>query len=173
MSPVHYLNHVLAVADPRGRCNRTALLSVALTLLALQATCYLVHQVTTSAAVHMAATLVEILCLWVATSAAIKRLHDLSLSGWWIPISVGALFVWTMCVAFACYVMFGDSVAEPGTPGFLAYIAIVMFWPLVATVWLHFARGEAGPNRYGPEPDESGLSFPEPDAAGATAEQAA
>lgn len=155
-----FIARVIRIADPRGRCNRKALLGVALALLAIQALAVLIHTSTENAALHMVATTVEIGCLWIATSAAIKRLHDLGLSGWWVPGSVLALFVWMLIASFASYLTLGESVAVVGSPEFMVYAAAVMIWPLAATVWMHFAKGVEGPNRYGPEPDESGLSSP-------------
>lgn len=153
-----FLNRVFQVADPRGRCNRKALLGVALALLATQAVTFLVHASTGNIAVHIAATAIELACIWIATSAAIKRLHDLDLSGWWVPGFLFALFVWTLIVSFASFLTFGESVAIIGSTEFMIHTAIVTALPLAATVWLHFAKGVEGPNKYGPEPDESGLS---------------
>lgn len=168
-----FLRHVLQIADPRGRCNRRALLGVAIALLTLQALCMAIHHTAQSAYLHLAATTVELACLWLATSAAIKRLHDLGLSGWWIPAALVALFVWTLIVAFAAYLAFGNAVADPGTKEFMIYLCAMMVWPLAATVWMHFAQGQKGPNRYGPEPDESGLSAPAPQLPGTPVAQAA
>jgi len=155
-----FLNRVLQIADPRGRCNRKALLGVAIALLAIQAAAILIHTYTDNAVLHFAASTVEIACLWIATSAAIKRLHDLGLSGWWVPGSVLALFVWMLLASFVSYLTLGESVAVIGSPEFMVYAAAVMVWPLAATVWMHFAKGTDGPNKYGPEPDDTGLSAP-------------
>ncbi len=155
-----FLNRVFQIADPRGRCNRKALLGVALALLAIQAVAVLVQSFVENAALHLLASAVEIGCLWIATSAAIKRLHDLGYSGWWVPGSVLALFVWMLIASFVSYLLLGESVAVVGSPEFMVYAAAVMVWPLVATIWMHFAKGIEGPNIYGPEPDESGISFP-------------
>lgn len=154
-----FLNRVLQIADPRGRCNRKALLGIALALLSLQAVAVLAHWFTQNEVVHFAASAVEIACLWIATSAAIKRLHDLGYSGWWVPGSAVALFVWMLVASFVSYLTLGESVAVVGSPQFMVYASAVMVWPLAATVWMHFAKGVEGPNKYGPEPDDSGLSL--------------
>lgn len=157
-----FLNRVLQIADPRGRCNRKALLAVALALLITQAATFLVHASTESAAAHIAATAIEMACIWIATSAAIKRLHDLDLSGWWVPGFLLALFVWTLLVSFASFLTFGASVAVIGSTEFMIHTAVVTTLPLAATIWLHYAKGVEGSNRYGPEPDGTGLSKMQP-----------
>ena len=156
-----FMTRVLQIADPRGRCNRKALLGVAIVLLAIQAICLAIHALSENASLGAAASVVELVCLWIATSAAIKRLHDMDLSGWWVPGSALLLFVWMLLASFVSYVAMGDAVADIGSKEFFVYAAAVMVWPLAATVWLHFAKGTPGPNRYGPEPDETGLSAPE------------
>ncbi len=154
------LNLILAIADPRGRVNRKALLGIALSLIAIQTVAFAVQFLTTSAVIQFTAAVVKLACLWLATSAAIKRLHDLGLTGWWVPAGVLILFVWTLIAAFVSFLVYGDAVGVPGTFEFGVYAAAVMSWPLAVTVWLHYARGEAGANRYGPAPDENGLSHP-------------
>lgn len=155
-----FLSHVCQVADPRGRVNRKALLGVAVALLSVQALAMLGHWLVTSPILHFAISVFEVGSLWLATSAAIKRLHDLGHSGWWVPGSILLQFVWTLIACFATFLSLGEAVAEIGSPEFMVYAAAVMFWPLVATVWLHFAPGQEGDNKYGPEPDESGISMP-------------
>ncbi|MBU1210985.1 MAG: DUF805 domain-containing protein [Alphaproteobacteria bacterium] len=154
-----FLNRVLQIADPRGRCNRKALLGIALALLGLQAVAVAVHWFTGNAALHFVASTVEISCLWIATSAAIKRLHDLGHSGWWVPGATLLLFAWMLAASFVSYLTLGESVAVVGSPAFMVYAAAVMVWPLAATIWLHFATGVEGSNKYGPEPEDSGLSL--------------
>ena len=155
-----FLSHLYLVADPRGRVNRKGLLGVAIALLSVQALAILGHWLETSQILHFVIAVFEVGSLWIATSAAIKRLHDLGYSGWWVPGSILALFVWTLVACFATLLTFGEAVANVGSPGFMVYASAVMFWPLAATFWLHFAPGENGANRYGPEPDETGISMP-------------
>ncbi len=159
-----FLSHLYLVADPRGRVNRKALLGVAIALLIVQALAIVGHWLAASPILHFVITVFELGSLWIATSAAIKRLHDLGYSGWWVPGSILALFVWTLLACFATILTMGEAVADVGSPQFMVYAAAVMFWPLAATFWLHFAPGEVGSNKYGPEPDESGISMPLSDA---------
>ncbi|KUO54834.1 MAG: hypothetical protein APF80_08725 [Alphaproteobacteria bacterium BRH_c36] len=153
-----FLNRVLQIADPRGRCNRKALLGIALALLSIQAVAIAVHWFTENTALHFVASAVEVACLWIATSAAIKRLHDLGYSGWSVPGATLLLFAWMLVASFVSYLALGESVAVVGSPAFFVYASAVMVWPLAATLWLHFAKGIEGANRYGPEPDDTGLS---------------
>ncbi len=155
-----FAQHVLEVADPRGRCNRKALLGIAIALLAIQALAMALHWLSESAIVHTAAAVVELGCLWIATSAAIKRLHDVGRSGWWVPGFILILFVWMLIASFVTFLTLGEAVAKIGTPEFLVYASAAMVPPIAATLWLHFAKGQSGQNKYGPEPDESGLATP-------------
>ncbi|MCH9809027.1 MAG: DUF805 domain-containing protein [Alphaproteobacteria bacterium] len=156
-----FIQQVLEVANPRGRCNRKALLGIALALLSIQALAVLVHWLSQSPIVHTAATVVELGCLWIATSAAIKRLHDLGRTGWWVPGFLLALFVWTLLVSFGSFLTMGDAVTQIGSPQFIIHVCVVMVPPVAATIWLHFAPGNPGRNKYGPEPDETGLASPQ------------
>ncbi|MBU2583593.1 MAG: DUF805 domain-containing protein [Alphaproteobacteria bacterium] len=155
-----FLNRVLQIADPRGRCNRKALLTIAVALLATQSVTCLIHATIENMAAQIAATAVELACIWVATSAAIKRLHDMGQSGWWVPGFFLALLVWTLLVSFGSFLAFGDAVTSIGSTEFMIHTAIVTALPFAVTIWLHFASGDKGPNRYGPEPDETGISAP-------------
>lgn len=155
-----FVSRVFQIADPRGRCNRKALLGIAIALLSVQALAFLLHSFASQQIVHLCASAIELICLWIATSAAIKRLHDLGYSGWWVPGSILALFTWMLIASFVCFLTLGSSVARVGSPEFLVYAAAAMVWPIAATIWLHFAKGQEGPNRYGPEPDETGLATP-------------
>lgn len=153
-----FAQRVLEIADPRGRCNRKALLGIALTLLAIQAIALAVQHFSENAILHLATTVVELGCLWIATSAAIKRLHDLGRSGWWVPGFVVFLFVWMLVASFVSFMAYGEAVAQIGSPEFMVYATAAMLPSLAATIWLHFAIGDEGRNKYGAEPDETGLA---------------
>jgi uncharacterized membrane protein YhaH (DUF805 family) len=159
-APMSLLSRILHIADPRGRCNRRALLGIALALLTIQTGAFVVHSYATTPLVNLSASAIELACLWIAISASIKRLHDLNFSGWWMPASLLALCVWAMAVGFITLSTLGLAVARVGSPQFMVYATAVMIWPLAATLWLHFAEGTEGPNKYGYEPDETGVGLP-------------
>lgn len=156
------VSHVCLMVDPRGRVNRKALLWVAIALLSIQALAVAAAMLVSSPVLHFLLAVVKLASLWIATAAAIKRLHDLGLSGWWVPGGILIQFVWTLVACFASFLVFGEAIANIGSGEFIVYAVAVMALPLAVTVWLHFAPGTVGPNKYGPEPDESGLSMPEP-----------
>ena len=59
----------------------------------------------------------------------VRRLHDLGLSGWWMPPAMA------FCVT-----------VDQLSPG----VSSLMM--LLVCVWLGFFRGTKGPNSYGPDP---------------------
>ena len=79
---------------------------------------------------------VMLIFMYPALAIGVKRLHDRGRSGWWAAlVLVAVLAIWP----------------EPGrTFGPLAFLfGIVVFW---AAVELGAMPGEAGANRYGPNP---------------------
>ncbi len=84
---------------------------------------------------------------------AIKRLHDLGLSGWWLPGSLLLLLVWSVIASLVSLLRFGPTVLKFGSAEFMTNAATVMIWPVIGTLWLHFAKGDEGPNNYGAAPN--------------------
>ena len=148
-----FFSRVQQVADPRGRCNRKGLLGVAIALLSLQALALAAWYMTASPPIHVLAGVVKIGCVWIAASAAIKRLHDLGLSGWWLPVSFMVLLIWSVIASFFSLLAFGPAVLTYNSFEFMIYASAVMIWPVAGTLWLHFAKGDEGHNRYGAPPD--------------------
>jgi uncharacterized membrane protein YhaH (DUF805 family) len=118
----------------RGRIGRLRLLKLnLLNLLALaflSASIYLLYRLTESPFVWI----LMILSLPIVYSnmmLAIKRLHDLNLSGWWL--------LWLTLIDVVL-----DLIDESGMLNYA--FSIVQF----ALYWL--ARGTDGPNRFGPKP---------------------
>jgi uncharacterized membrane protein YhaH (DUF805 family) len=62
-----------------------------------------------------------------------KRLHDLDITGWWVPV-------------FFVILGFISAVREPMVT---SLTSVVLF---CAVVWLGSAKGDAGGNRHGPAP---------------------
>jgi uncharacterized membrane protein YhaH (DUF805 family) len=90
----------------------------------------------------------------VMTFAAIRRLHDLGRSGWWLVLGDMPMVL----ILGLLVVMFVDQ--GPGAvynhPLFLPALIVTIFVLAVAThrplMDVSFKRGEPGPNRYGPDP---------------------
>ena len=145
--------------DPRGRCNRKGLFIVALSLLAVEIVtglAFWMGEVSLSGPFGMA---VKVLFFWLATVAVAKRLHDLGRSAWWIVGGFAFLIVWSVCGSLILLLSVGESVLDPMSRGFMASVMLTMFPVLVATLWLHFARGQVHSNRFGPVPQANGFSL--------------
>ncbi|HUS98382.1 MAG TPA: DUF805 domain-containing protein [Hyphomicrobiaceae bacterium] len=152
----------LQVFDPRGRINRQGLLWLATGLVAFQvAICVVLWSglYPTNAPLVAVAKAVFI---WISFTATVKRLHDIGRSGLWMLAAVAALVAWAAVIASVLVYGYGLSALQP--QGHLYWVALgVMMMPvLVATLWLHIAKGHAGINRYGPPPGSLGMSGPNP-----------
>lgn len=85
---------------------------------------------------------------WAGIAIAFKRCHDVGRSGWWLFLPLVPAIISAIGMGIAA----GSVNPTPGTA-----IAVVfgLIW-LGLSVWLFFAilvrRGEAGPNRFGPDP---------------------
>ncbi len=157
MSAVSFL---VSLADPRGRCDRRGLLFVAGAMLAVEA---VIAALVVWAGIELdnaALLVVKLACVWLATTVIIKRLHDLGLPGWRMLWAALAVIVWAFVLALALMLSLGDPAMETGAIGYNLTLAGTVLPIFLATLWLHFARGERGPNRYGPEPAGWGFSHP-------------
>jgi len=147
--------------DPRGRCNRKGLAKIALVVLAVQAVLAIgVWQVGIDLR-SSGLMLLNLGFVWLATTAVIKRLHDLGLSGWWI---IGALFgflVWSMGLSLVAMTAWGAEALLPGSAHFTVCVALNIALVIAVTLWLHLAKGDAGDNAYGPVPGTEGFSGPD------------
>lgn len=84
-----------------------------------------------------ASTLVNLLLFWPAVAISVKRWHDLGRSGWWVLIFlVPVILVPVILVQAVCFI--------------LTFVANGI------------VRGDAGPNRFGPESDAPGWPGGEP-----------
>lgn len=156
----HLPASVLQVFDPRGRCNRKGLLLAAAILLALQIAAGLALW---GAGFDLASPLVQpvnVAFCWVAFPLISKRLHDLGRSAWWIP---GAVLIWLAAIISlaGAIVLSGDpDLLAPGTTSYWITLAAMLLPLLAAAIWLHTAPGNAGSNRFGPQPTSHGFSMP-------------
>jgi len=148
--------------DPRGRADRKGLVMTAAVLIGAQAAIVGTSYVTDDALTGAAAMAINGVLMWLGLVAVSKRLHDLGYGMKCLGFGLLATMALSVAVAFTTMLLFGEDALLPGTPGFLA-VAAVVFAPVIAsTIWLHFAKGDAGANRFGPPPDESGFSRPTP-----------
>jgi hypothetical protein len=83
---------------------------------------------------------------WISLATSVKRLHDLGVSGWWIV----PLFLASMA---------GSAVSNAGPPGGLEGFVLMLvgltltFGPIF---YLGAVPGQAGENRFGPDPRAEG-----------------
>jgi uncharacterized membrane protein YhaH (DUF805 family) len=112
------------IADPRGRCNRKAFLTIALAFLAIQFGCAGLLWLADIEMSQEGTILLNAPILWIGTTVCLKRLHDVGLRGWWLP---GAFAIWfTIALVFATIVsmVLGADAMEQGQPAFYAVFAV-------------------------------------------------
>src|SRR5262245_15451684 len=151
---------VLQAFDPRDRCNRKGLLLAAAILLTLQV---VIGLALTAAGIDLASPMllpIDVAFCWVAFALIAKRLHDLGRSAWWIPAAVLIWLIAIVCLAGAIVLSGDPDMLAPGTTGYWVTFATMLMPLLVAAIWLHVTPGNAGSNRFGPEPTAHGFSMP-------------
>ncbi|MCC0805106.1 DUF805 domain-containing protein [Methylobacterium sp. W2] len=86
--------------------------------------------------------ILSLVFLWSGIALNIKRFHDVGYSGWWNFIAVPPSLLAVIAAA-----------ANPRDPTLAVVLGVVA---VVAALWAFFAiliaRGETGPNRFGPDP---------------------
>ena len=98
--------------------------------------------------VHSEAALIPYVAgLYASLAMSIKRLHDLSLSGWWCLPAFAPGFI----------ALLAPLVGLSGSPASPNLLDQLLLWGssavgLVYIIVLGFIRGTAGPNEYGPNP---------------------
>lgn len=145
--------------DPRGRCSRKGLLIVLGITLALQIALGMMIWKMGLPFTGGVATGIKLVFVWIALSATSQRLHDMGLSGWWIPAAIVALIVWWTGVSVAAFLLMQAGTITTSNASLLALVCVFYLPIIAAAAWLHCAKGAAGENRYGPAPDESGFSY--------------
>jgi uncharacterized membrane protein YhaH (DUF805 family) len=149
------------LADPRGRCNRKAFLTIALAFLAIQlsvAGVFWLCGIETSTNMNL---LLNAPILWIGSTVCFKRLHDVGRSGWWLP---GSFAIWftTVIISLALIsIMLDETALDPGQPAFYVAFAAITLPVFGALLWLHTAPSVEGTNKYGPVAGPTGLSMPE------------
>lgn len=151
---------IFELFDPRGRCNRKGLLMVACVLLATQVLMGLALWQTGVGFDGAAALVLKLGFFWLALAAAAKRLHDCGLSARWILWSTLILITWCFVLATTLAIAYGPEALIPGSTPFNLALAGMITPIFAATLWLHFAPGEAQANKYGPVPAGLGASSP-------------
>jgi uncharacterized membrane protein YhaH (DUF805 family) len=153
---------VPTLLDPRGRCNRKGLLIIATAMFGIQAGLAAAFWGLGWNLTGPGATMLKLLFCWLALSACSKRLHDLNLSAWNMAWALPVTVLWTLGTALAFVFSFGLESLTPKSPWYLVAMGSSMLPMLAATLWLHFAKGTPGANRFGPEPDGLGFSSTAP-----------
>lgn len=151
---------IAQMLDPRGRCNRMALLYWAGGVLIVQVLLVGVLLAVDADPRHPLVQVMNVAFLWMAFSATAKRLHDIGSSAWW---ALGFFLLWMIgCLAIgvAVFFTFGPEAMDPGTTVYFAMLGLFGAPVLFALVWLHAKPGEAGANRFGLEPYGAGVSGP-------------
>ena len=144
--------------DPRGRLNRKGLAVFAAVLIGAQAGVYGTMYATAFDVLSLPAWFFHVLFCWMGFVAISKRVHDLGLSGRMILWAALGMTVWTIVLALGTAFTFGEAALVPGGVGTMVASAGTLIPGLAATLWLHFAPGDDGANRYGDEPGPLGFS---------------
>lgn len=152
-----WANHLL---DPRGRCNRYGLAWVAFVMLPAQLALLAATAILVIPWTHPVVLALKCAFIWMAVAAVIKRLHDLGRGAIWMLIGSVLFVIWSFAVALAAIFTFGTTEMVPGTPMYLVVLGLNTAFMLAALLYLHFKKGDQGPNAYGPAPDNSGFSSP-------------
>lgn len=159
--PLH-LQLVLSLLDPRGRCNRKGLLIIATSMLGVELALLGAFWGFGLSLTGPAAGVLKLLFCWLALTACSKRLHDLNLRAWHMAWALPVTIFWTLAIALAFAFGFGIESLMPKSPWYPLAVGTSMLPVVLATLWLHLARGTPGSNRFGPEPDGLGFAGPLP-----------
>lgn len=111
-----------------------------------------------------------IISLWVSLAAGTKRLHDLNRSGAWLMLFVGGpMLLLVASLGFTAVSLGGEALSTDALDmsqiARLGGYALIVFgiWfgiAIWAFIWLGCLRGTPGPNNYGPDPLQPGVSEP-------------
>lgn len=148
----------LSMLDPRGRCNRRGLLLAAVTMLTIEAVALLGLWYAGLGLDTPVAMAIKAGVIYLAIAATIQRLHDLGQSAWNLVWAALALIAWSVLLGLAVLMTIPAGQAGPGDlEQAIVFTGLAM--PMLSMLlWLHFAPGESGANRFGPEPDWLGFA---------------
>jgi uncharacterized membrane protein YhaH (DUF805 family) len=155
---MNWPHFALAILDPRGRVSRKGLLIVLSLLIGVEivgASLIFIGGLASDSAPILA---LKTVFVWIALSAAAKRLHDLGLSAWWIGGAVAMQLAWAFVLATAMFVSFGIEQMQPDSDGYAAMLAGCGLPAFAALLWLQVSEGEPEVNRYGAPPKGLGFS---------------
>jgi len=156
MAPVPMLT---ALMDPRGRTNRKGLLVAAGLLLAAELAIAFWIWMTGRSFGDILLWPIKAVLIYMAISAAVRRIHDIGLSAWRLFGAFLVLMVWSFGLAVTVILNVSPEQMAPGQLG-STIVTIGIAVPMVgAMLWLHFAPGKAKQNEFGPVP--TGLGFSE------------
>jgi uncharacterized membrane protein YhaH (DUF805 family) len=142
--------------DPRGRSNRQSLLIAASVVVMLEIGLMIVP-VVPSADWLSPVSAIKGVMIWICCASVIKRLHDLDISGWWLPGGMALACMWTAAVAVLSMLVGGSAVLQANNTTAAIVLGLVMMPVLGATLWLHLTPGSPVINRFGaPERQEQG-----------------
>jgi uncharacterized membrane protein YhaH (DUF805 family) len=148
---MNHLAYIMSMLfDPRGRMGRAHLLAAAAVMLAIEIGLVAVTQ--SDGALPLQFWPLKALAFWIGGAAIIKRLHDVGLSGWWFLGGVAGFCMWAAVLGVGVVITGGFESLMPGGLGYLMVLAALMVPALGVTLWLHFAEGEPGMNRFGAPP---------------------
>jgi uncharacterized membrane protein YhaH (DUF805 family) len=150
------------LAHPAGRCDRQGFFVVAVGLIALQILAALVFWALGLRLDGAAFLLINAPLIWAGSMAAIKRLHDVGLPAWWIPLAFTGWVAGSLAINLTIALGVGPSVMAAAvadkTALYWVVFAVTALPALGGLLWLHAAPGAAGDNRFGAPPDATGFS---------------
>ncbi len=148
------------VIDPRGRADRRGLAVLAAILIGGQVGIYGALIASGADLNSGPAALVHLSFGWLGLVAISKRMHDLGVTAWRLVVGAIGMIIWSVAGSLAILFWFGEEAVTPGGPGMIAMMAAAIIPLAAVTLWLHFARGDVGENRFGPVPGPFGFSMP-------------
>ena len=83
---------------------------------------------------------------------SVRRLHDIGRSGWWIAPSICFTIIATVLTIIS-------AITESSNVVFSILDWVALIGNLGMVVWLGFAKGTKGPNKYGPDPLANDVVF--------------
>lgn len=148
------------IIDPRGRADRRGLAVLAAILIGGQVGIYGALIASGADLNSGPAALVHLSFGWLGLVAISKRMHDLGVTAWRLVVGGIGMIIWSVAGSLAILFWFGEEAVTPGGPGMIAMMAAAIIPLAAVTLWLHFARGDVGENRFGPVPGPFGFSMP-------------